>query len=201
VTEIKHRYTGAVLYSAEDLDLRNTVVKAVREGAHLRDADLQDADLQGAHLQGADLRRVDLQGAHLQGAHLRNANLQGAHLRRANLQGANLRHANLQDADLRHANLRHANLQGADLQGADLRDIIVNWNSHALISAILRAHAGDNIQRRMIVGLIAVSEDWCWEMFASIQVPEWKWARDTLARYIKDSDNAPDVLRKWKQGK
>lgn len=94
--EIKHRWTGVVLFTFEGANLR---------GVYLRDADLESADLRGA-----DLRDADLRDAYLQGANLRGANLRGADLEGANLRGADLRDAYLRGADLRGANLRGANL-------------------------------------------------------------------------------------------
>ena len=133
--EIKHRYTGSVLYAGGGETLRDVVVAAVRCGANLRyaylsGANLRDADLLGANLLGANLLGADLRGAYLSGANLRDANLLGANLLGADLlgadlRGANLRYAylsgaNLRDADLLGANLLGANLLGADLLGADL---------------------------------------------------------------------------------
>ncbi len=85
--EIKNIY-GSVIYSDDSETIKETLLKAVKQGEDLRGADLQDAKLQGA----------DLQDAKLQCAYLRGANLQDADLR-----GADLRGANLQDADLRGA--------------------------------------------------------------------------------------------------
>jgi len=82
--EIKHKYTGAVLFT--------------HPGADLDGANLRYADLHGANLRGADLRRADLRYANLHGADLRGADLHGADLR-----GADLRYANLDGADLRGA--------------------------------------------------------------------------------------------------
>lgn len=92
--EIKHRYTGAVLFTYG--------------GADLSGADLQGANLRGANLRGANLYGADLYGADLQGADLRGANLYGADLYGAYLSGADLRGANLRGADLRGANLTEA---------------------------------------------------------------------------------------------
>ncbi len=97
------------------------------EGALLDGANLQDAKLRGANLQGAALLEAKLQGAglynvNLQDAKLLVANLQGAILGEANLEGAKLSYANLQDAKLLAANLQGAKLVKANLQGANLRD-------------------------------------------------------------------------------
>ena len=66
--EIKHRFTGKVLFSLKTKSLKLCVEAAARQGA----------DLQGAYLQGAYLQGAYLQGAYLQGADLRYAYLRGA---------------------------------------------------------------------------------------------------------------------------
>jgi hypothetical protein len=97
--EIKHRLTGAVLFSVKAGSLKLAVEIAVG----------QKANLGGANLWGADLG-----GAYLGGANLRGANLGGADLRGANLGGADLGGANLWGADLGGAYLGGANLWGAN---------------------------------------------------------------------------------------
>ncbi len=116
ICEIKHHFSGAVLFSLETKSLKLCLEAAVKRGAHLRGAHLRGADLRGAHLRGAHLRGAHLEGAYLRGAHLRGADLEGADLRGADLRGAHLR-----GADLRGAHLRGAYLEGADLRGAHLR--------------------------------------------------------------------------------
>ena len=101
--EIKHRFTGKVLFDGEFATLALAVVAAVAAGA-----DLIGADLIGANLRGANLSGANLSGANLSGADLRGANLSGANLSGANLRGANLRGANLSDADLSGADLPYA---------------------------------------------------------------------------------------------
>ena len=76
IYEIKHRFSGAVLFSLECGNLKLCVRAAVES-------------------------RADLRGADLRGAYLRDANLGGANLRDADLGGANLREANLRDAKIR----------------------------------------------------------------------------------------------------
>jgi len=112
--EIKSRWSGKVLFSAETKSLKLAVEMAVGKKANLC-----GANLSGANLCGANMRESDLRGANLWGAYLREANLRGADLRGADLCGANLR-----ESDLRGANLRGANLWGANLRGADLREAI-----------------------------------------------------------------------------
>ena len=122
VMEIRHRWTGNILFSLESDSFRLAVEVAVHSDANLRGANLRGADLGGADLRGADLRGANLRGADLGGAYLRGADLGGAYLRGADLGGANLRDANLGGADLRGADLGGAYLRGADLGGANLRD-------------------------------------------------------------------------------
>ena len=53
--EIKHRFTGTVLFSLETESLKLCVQAAVKAEAYLLGADLLGADLGGADLGGADL--------------------------------------------------------------------------------------------------------------------------------------------------
>jgi len=93
--EIKHRHTGAVLFSLECGSLKLCVEAAIKSRADLGGADLRGADLGGADLGGADLRGADLGGADLGGAYLRGADLGGADLGGAYLRGAYLGGADL----------------------------------------------------------------------------------------------------------
>ena len=103
--EIKNRWTGSMLfeYEKENNTLKDTVEKAVEEGADLTRADLTGVDLRGAYLRGANLR-----GAYLRGADLTGVDLRGAYLRGAYLRGASLTEANLEGAYLEGAYLRGA---------------------------------------------------------------------------------------------
>ena len=75
-SQIKNRYTGAVLYEHESTDeqqasglaMRAALEAAVKCNANLSDANLRGADLRGADLSGADLSGADLRGADLSGA-------------------------------------------------------------------------------------------------------------------------------------
>ena len=117
--EIKSRWDGSVLYTAESgADVRAVAQAAVASGANLRDADLRDAYLRRANLSRAYLSRADLSGAYLSRADLSRANLSDAYLSGANLSRANLSRANLSGAYLRDANLRGADLYDANLYGA-----------------------------------------------------------------------------------
>jgi Pentapeptide repeats (8 copies) len=77
--EIKNRWTGELIYSAE-ADSWEQVLKAITAGANLRGANLRGANLRGANLEGANLEGANLWGANLEGANLEGANLEGANL-------------------------------------------------------------------------------------------------------------------------
>ncbi|XXK27761.1 pentapeptide repeat-containing protein [Arenicellales bacterium nBUS_45] len=99
--------------------------------AHLRYANLSDANLNHADLTGANLNHADLTYANLNWANLTGADLSIAGLRRADLSDANLSHAdltgvNLSDANLNHADLSYTNVNWANLTGADLSGVQVN---------------------------------------------------------------------------
>ena len=129
--QIKHRYTGAVLFECDvpeqksGMVMRYTLEKAVQASAYLVGANLKGANLEGANLEGANLTRaylvgVNLVGANLTRAYLVGANLKGANLEGANLEGAYLAGANLVGVDLVGANLTRAYLVGANLKSANL---------------------------------------------------------------------------------
>ena len=114
--EIKNRFTGSVLFSAETETLKLCVERAVKSGADLSRADLFGSSLSGADLLGADLSRAYLSGADLSRSDLSRAYLSGAYLSGADLSGAYL---------------SRAYLSGANLSGADLFTWAqVGWHSH-----------------------------------------------------------------------
>ncbi|MFY3547450.1 pentapeptide repeat-containing protein [Achromobacter xylosoxidans] len=134
--EIKNRWTGAVLFTADvpegtesGLIARVALEQAVEASAYLGDANLRGADLRGAYLGDANLRGADLRGAYLGDANLGGANLRGADLRGANLRGANLGGADLRDANLGGANLGGADLRDANLGGANLGELRGIWGA------------------------------------------------------------------------
>jgi hypothetical protein len=108
---------------------------------------------------------------------------------------ANLKH--LRDANLRGANFRGADLCGADLRGANFRDAKLSWQSHDLLSEILRRDAGDDIAKLKIAGLILVLRDKCWDDFGEMAArdPLGEWALDALAEWVQDGGDAPQLLR------
>ena len=88
--EIKTLFGNVLFqYEKENNTIKDTLEKAVQEGANL----------EGANLEGAYLRGANLEGANLEGAYLEGANLEGANLEGANLEGANLRGAYLYVTD------------------------------------------------------------------------------------------------------
>jgi hypothetical protein len=109
VIEIKHRWSGDVLFTAKDsTTVAAALAMAIAAGAGLSGADLRSANLRSADLSGAYLSGAYLSGADLSGANLSGADLSGAYLSGAGLSGANLRSADLSGADLRSANLEKA---------------------------------------------------------------------------------------------
>jgi hypothetical protein len=111
--EIKHRWSGDILFSVEAKNLKLAIEAAIKAKANLSWADLS----------GANLIRANLSGANLSGANLIRANLSEADLIRANLSEANLSEADLIRANLSGANLSGANLSGANLIRADQRSL------------------------------------------------------------------------------
>lgn len=87
--EIKNRYSGAVIYTAE-IEADGKTPESMKIGLAMQDAILSGADLSGADLSDADLSGADLSGAKLSGADLSWAKLSGAKLSGADLSGAKL---------------------------------------------------------------------------------------------------------------
>jgi uncharacterized protein YjbI with pentapeptide repeats len=102
--EIRNRFSGSVIFTAETKSFKLAVEMAVKTGANLSGANLYGANLSRAYLSGADLSRANLSGADLSGADLSRADLS-----RANLSGS----------DLSGADLSRADLYGSDLSGAE----------------------------------------------------------------------------------
>ena len=71
--EIKHRFSGEVLFKADVATLKLAVEAAVSSRTNLGGADLRGADLGGADLGGAYLGRADLGGAYLGGDNIIDA--------------------------------------------------------------------------------------------------------------------------------
>ena len=97
--EIKSRWTGAVIFTA-DIDCDDGASHGIQLGLAVKVAVKARADLARADLAGANLAGADLAYAYLACANLANANMANADLAGADLAHANLAHADLADANL-----------------------------------------------------------------------------------------------------
>jgi Pentapeptide repeats (8 copies) len=169
--QIRHRFSGEVIYSAPAPSLGALVESAVSWGIDMSHADLAGvnlprADLSGAQLSGANLARAilvgaDFTGAKLAGATLASADMHGVILCKANLAGANLSDSNmtmangswafLAGADLSETNLTNANLTGANLGEANLFGTILrgtDFTGAYLVGTELESTKGESKLRR-----------------------------------------------------
>jgi hypothetical protein len=108
---------------------------------------------------------------------------------------ARLTDADLTGADLRDAYLRGAKLTGAYLRGADLRGAKINGQSHALLSEILWRAAKGEPAREQLAAWIGRKAEWCWEHWSRLEHPHRGWAMAELAKWVKEGDGAPGLLR------
>ncbi len=97
--EIKHRFSGAVLFALETESLKLCVEAAVKAGSDLSGSDLRGSDLRGSDLRGSDLRGSDLRGSDLSGSNLSGSNLSGSNLSGSNLSGSDLSGSDLSGSD------------------------------------------------------------------------------------------------------
>ena len=205
---IQHRWTRRELAAIEAPSYARALEWAARRGMSLMDVDLAGTDLRGAFLAGADLRGSGLTGADLSGCYLRRADLRGADLREASLAhaflgSADLRHADLREADLARADLRGANLVGADLRGAiltfaRLEGALCDWRWSAIPAELLRQQHGQSAEGSRLVVALAFHEDsgpWSWLKLLAGYDRLADWALGILAGWVRDGDNAPDLLR------
>jgi uncharacterized protein YjbI with pentapeptide repeats len=91
--------------------------------SRLRNARLDNVDLDTAFLGRCDLRGTSFVGANLTWARFflavaRGANFRNASFLRADLKGASFRGADLRDCDFAESTMRGIDLAGADLRGA-----------------------------------------------------------------------------------
>ena len=96
--EIKHRFTGEVIFACELSAEVSGREYGFQLGFAVKQAVAAKADLSKANLSGADLSWANLSGADLSWANLSEANLSKANLSGADLSGANLSEANLSKA-------------------------------------------------------------------------------------------------------
>ena len=78
--EIKHRFSGKILFSCENETLKLAVSLAIKSNANLSSANLSSANLSSADLSSADLSSANLRSADLSYANLRYADLRSADL-------------------------------------------------------------------------------------------------------------------------
>ena len=143
--EIKHRFTGAVIFehNIENNSVALTVKAAIEANADFRNADLSNTNLRNADLSNTNLRNADLSDADFRNADFRNADLSNADFRNANLSDADFRNADLSNADFRNANLSDADLSDADLSNAvgnkkELRSMQIDTYSIVFTDSILQ---------------------------------------------------------------
>ena len=107
--DIRNRYSGSVLYTAE-IDCDESAPIGVKKGLAVICALDNGTDLSNAELKGTELRGADLDSANLGGADLFRADLSNANLINADLSGADLSRADLMGADLRYTKLERSNI-------------------------------------------------------------------------------------------
>jgi hypothetical protein len=205
---IRHRWTRCELAAIEAPTYARALEWAARRGMGLVDVDLAGTDLRGAFLAGGDLRGAGLAGADLAGCYLRRADLRGADLHGARLAHAFLGAADLRRADLREADLSRADLRGTSLVGADLRGTILtgacldgtlcDWRWSAIPAELLRQHHGPSADGSRLVVAMAFHDDpgpWSWLKLLGDYGLLADWALRILVGWVRDGDNAPDLLR------
>ena len=121
-------------------------------------------------------------------------------LRGSDLSGSDLSWSNLRGSDLRGSNLRGSDLSGSDLSWSDLRGSDLSWSNlswsdHTLLSEILWRNAGEDLQRQMLAAWVGRKTGWCWSQFIAHPHPKREWALDTLADWVRDGDDSPQVIR------
>lgn len=101
------------------VDLSNsTIPESKLDGANLRGAIFEGANMQRATLSGADLGKANFSGAELQGATLHKIDARGSSFHGAYLQGAQFQKSDLRRAHFGISDLRSASFQNTRLEGA-----------------------------------------------------------------------------------
>ena len=141
----------------------------------------------------AYLRRADLRGTDLREARLAHVFLAGADLR-----GADLREADLSRADLRGTNLVGADLRGTILTGARLDGRTATGDGAPSRRKLLRQRQGLWAEGSRLVVALAFHDDpgpWSWLELVAGHDRLADRALGILAGWVRDGDNAPDLLR------
>jgi hypothetical protein len=117
--QIKHRYTGNVLFECElpDDTPSGLVVRHALEKAVFSGSDLSYSDLRGSDLSYSNLSYSDLRGSDLSYSNLSYSDLRGSDLSYSNLSGSDLSGSNLSYSNLSYSNLSGSNLSGKKLIG------------------------------------------------------------------------------------
>ena len=100
--EIKHRYTGSVLFAhdAEENSLKITLAMAIKSGADFTGANFTDADFTGANFYRADFTGANFTDADFTDADFTDADFTGADFYRADFYRADFTGADFYRADL-----------------------------------------------------------------------------------------------------
>jgi hypothetical protein len=110
-------------------------------------------------------------------------------------------HIDLRGANLSYADLHGANLSYANLYDAILTDCKMNWGNHWLIGQRLFYAIDDNDVRKFCLagGISITGGNYCWQWWLNNypDSPEKAWALRTMASWVRDGDDAPDVLRQY----
>lgn len=201
---IRQRWTGRELAVIEAPTAARALEWAVRCGMSLIDADLAGIQIRGAFLAGADLRQTNLMGSDLAGCYLRRTDLRGANLRCATLSFAFMGGSDLRQADLRRADLTRADMRGTQLVGADLRgtiltgakfeDAVLDWRWLAIPTEILRRRGGPTMGP-LVAALAFLEDDHPWGWLRVVGEHDGHAAMTLLTGWLRDGDNAPDILR------
>ncbi len=91
-----------------------------------------------------------------------------------------------------------ADLRGTILTGARLEDALCDWRWSAIPAELLRQCQGPSAEGSRLVVALAFHDDpgpWSWlKLFAGFDRLA-DWALGVLAGWVRDGDNAPDLLR------
>ena len=191
---------------------------------NLRNANLEHINLKGfnfsdrANLRGANLSESTIKNCKFTNSYLMNINWSYSHFERCtfincifvycqlhnsvfsevDFSNTNFINCRLTSSTFKELSLGGCGFFDSSLDSITLSNVAINWNDHELIAKILLREAKNDPRKRMIAGLVRISQSWCWNDFLKIRCPQKKWALETLSKYVKDGDNAPNVLREMK---
>ena len=90
-------------------------------------------------------------------------------------------------------NTLNANLYNANLSNADLRNANLNWQSHDLLSEVLRQNA-TTTRHYMLAGYIIMRRDLCWHNFfadENLTMADKKWVISVFKQYETEDNLLP----------